>query len=91
MTHGVIVMLYSGFSGSLRPLAMMCKHVYIAHNVGTPKTGRVGRAGQGRHPGCACKGQTKGLSLTERRLSFGFAETTPRLEALVLRLTVLRN
>ena len=42
----------------------------------------------GRHPGCACKGQTKGLSLTERRLSFAFAEGTPRPEAQVLRLTV---
>ena len=64
--------------------------------MGSPPLYRVGRVGHGRHPSCACKGQTKGLRLTERRLSFdyveckafGFAETTPRPEDQVLRLTV---
>ena len=51
----------------------------------------AGCAGHGRHPGCACKGRTKGLSLTERRLSFDFAEVTPRPEAQFLRLTARGN
>ena len=38
--------------------------------------------------GCVRKRQTKGLSLTEQRLSFGFAKTTPRPEAQALRLAV---
>ena len=55
--------------------------------LGTPTSHRVGRVGHDRHPSCARKGQTKGLSLTERRLSFAFAEGTPRPEGQALRLT----
>ena len=70
-----------------QPPAMTPRGVRVWSGTGNAYT-RLGWARwPGRHPGCACKGRTKGLSLIERRLSFAFAEGTPRPEAQVLRLT----
>ena len=41
--------------------------------------------GQGRRAGKRSQGTAKGLTLTERRLSFTFAEGTPRPEGQALR------
>ena len=66
-------------------LAMTCKHVCIINNVGTPTPYRDGRVRLADMRGSASKGLAKGLTLTERRLSFDFAEVTPRPEGQVLR------
>ena len=78
-----------GEDAAIDPMLLACPRWddMAAAHAGTPNTDRVERAGHGRHPSCARKGQTKGLSLTERRLSFAFAEGTPRPEAQVFRLT----
>ena len=53
--------------------------------VGKPNLVRDGRVGHGRRAGKRPKGMAKCLTLTERRLSFGFTETTPRPEGQALR------
>ena len=52
---------------------------------GTRKTDWAGRAGLGRRAGKRPQGTAKGLTLTERRLSFTFAEGTPRPEGQAFR------
>ena len=66
-------------------LAMTCTHVCIVCNMGTPTLIRAGRAGHGRRAGKRPQGPSKCLTLTERRLSFDFAEVTPRPEGQALR------
>ena len=54
----------------------VCGNAYL-------KTGWAGRPG--RRAGKRPQGTAKGLTLTERRLSFAFAEGTPRPEGQALR------
>ena len=55
-------------------LAITCKHVCITYVAGTPKTNREGRAGHGQNAGQRSQRTSKGLTLTERRLSFDYVE-----------------
>ena len=53
--------------------------------MGTPTLHWAGRAGHGQNAEGRLQGTAKGLTLTERRLSFAFAEGTPRPEGQALR------
>ncbi len=66
-------------------LCMQWREAAVRVDTGLPKTVRVGRGGMADMRGSARLGTAKGLTLTERRLPFGFSETTPRPEGQAFR------